>query len=292
MFIADFFNYLTYEKRYSPHTIISYKKDISQYQEFLKLQETDVLSANHQVIRNWMVSMLDNGIEPRSVNRKISALRSLYKFLIKEELLDASPVIKVQTPKAAKKLPAFLEEKNISQLLDSNIFTDDFEGKRDRLVMELFFGTGIRLSEAVALTEAKIDFDNKTIKVLGKRNKERVLPVTPTLLMLIKDYLCLKKENFLDNNLTSLLVTNKGSEIYPKYIYRIVRKYLSLITSHEKKSPHIIRHTFATVLLNNGADINAIKELLGHASLAATQVYTHNSIERIKSIYKQAHPKA
>ncbi len=292
MFIADFFNYLTYEKRYSPHTIVSYKKDIAQYQEFLNLQDADVLSANHHLIRNWIVELMDGGIEARSVNRKISALRSLYKFLIKEELLEVSPVAKVQTPKVAKKLPAFLEEKNVSSLLDSEVFSENFEGMRDRLVMELFFGTGIRLSEAVTLTEDKIDFDNKTIKVLGKRNKERVLPITDTLLVLIKDYLCLKKEQFLGNNLTALLVTNKGTDVYPKYIYRIVQKYLSLITSYEKKSPHIIRHTFATVLLNNGADINAIKELLGHASLAATQVYTHNSIERIKSIYKQAHPKA
>jgi len=292
MFIADFFNYLTYEKRYSPHTIISYKKDIAQYQKFLEIQETDVLSANHQVIRNWIVELLDNGIEPRSVNRKVSALRSLYKFLIKEELMEANPVLKVQAPKVAKKLPAFLEEKNVSQLLDSEVFTNDFEGRRDKLVLELFFGTGMRLSEAVSLTDSKIDFDNKTIKVLGKRNKERILPITNTLLMLIKEYICLKKERFSGNNLPGLLVTNKGLEIYPKYIYRIVQKYLSLITSHEKKSPHIIRHTFATVLLNKGADINAIKELLGHASLAATQVYTHNSIERIKSIYKQAHPKA
>lgn len=292
MFIADFFNYLTYEKRYSLHTIISYKKDVNQYQEFLKNQETDILSANHHIIRDWIVEMLTQGIEPRSINRKISTLRSLYKFLLKEEILEINPVLKIQAPKAEKKLPSFLEDKKISQLLDSAIFTDDFESKRDKLVLELLFGTGIRLSELTSLTESRIDFSNKTIKVLGKRNKERVLPLTTTLVFLIEEYICLKKNKFSDNNPGTLLVTNKGLDIYPKYVYRIVHKYLSLITTHEKKSPHILRHTFATTLLNHGADINAIKELLGHASLAATQVYTHNSIERIKSIYKQAHPKA
>jgi integrase/recombinase XerC len=292
MFLERFFNYLSYEKRYSPHTLISYKKDISQYLNFLKDSESDYLIANHLVIRSWIVSLISDGLEPRSINRKISSLKSLYKFLIKEGAIEQNPTLKVQSPKVSKKLPAFVEDVKLNELLDRDYFTDDFSGRRDKLIIELLFGTGIRLSELVGLEINKLDLEVKTVKVLGKRNKERILPVTITLTNLLTEYLTMRGKVVTNNNLQALFVTDKGDAIYPKFVYRVVHKYLSLITTQDQKSPHILRHTFATALLNKGADINAIKELLGHASLAATQVYTHNSIERIKSIYKQAHPKA
>jgi integrase/recombinase XerC len=292
MFLERFFNYLSYEKRYSPHTLISYKKDISQYLNFLKDSESDYLIANHLVIRSWIVSLISDGLEPRSINRKISSLKSLYKFLIKEGAIEQNPTLKVQSPKVSKKLPAFVEDVKLNELLDQDYFTDDFSGRRDKLIIELLFGTGIRLSELVGLEINKLDLEVKTVKVLGKRNKERILPVTITLTNLLTEYLTMRGKVVTNNNLQALFVTDKGDAIYPKFVYRVVHKYLSLITTQDQKSPHILRHTFATALLNKGADINAIKELLGHASLAATQVYTHNSIERIKSIYKQAHPKA
>lgn len=291
MFIDRFFNFLQYEKRYSPHTLLSYKNDINQYVNFLSQEiEISFLEATHQHIRSWMVSLLDTGIEPRTIARKISALRSFYKFLIKEEALVANPVLKVQVPKIAKRLPGFIEQEKIITLLDHHMVADDFSSLRDQLIIEMLFGTGIRLSELIGIKIKDISIESKTVKVLGKRNKERIIPITTTLLNLIVKYLDQRKINY--NNSDHLIVTNKGLGVYPKFIYRKVNQYLSLVTAQEKRSPHVLRHSFATSLLNQGADINAIKELLGHSSLAATQVYTHNSIERIKLIYKQAHPKA
>lgn len=291
MFIDRFFNFLQYEKRYSPHTLLSYKNDINQYVNFLSQEiEISFLEATHQHIRSWMVSLLDTGIEPRTIARKISALRSFYKFLIKEEALVANPVLKVQIPKIAKRLPGFIEQEKIITLLDHHMVADDFSSLRDQLIIEMLFGTGIRLSELTGIRIKDISIESKTVKVLGKRNKERIIPITTTLLNLIIKYLDQRKINY--NNSDHLIVTNKGLGVYPKFIYRKVNQYLSLVTAQEKRSPHVLRHSFATSLLNQGADINAIKELLGHSSLAATQVYTHNSIERIKLIYKQAHPKA
>lgn len=291
MFIDRFFNFLQYEKRYSPHTLLSYKNDIGQFINFLDLEiKVNYLDASHQHIRSWMVSLLDAGIEPRTIARKISTLRSFYKFLIKEEALLVNPVLKVQLPKIAKRLPGFIEEGKIITLLDQHMVAEDFSGLRDLLIVEILFGTGIRLSELTGLKIKDVSLVSKTIKVLGKRNKERIIPIPTTLFNLIIKYLEQRKKNY--NNSDYLIVTDKGLVVYPQFIYRKVHKYLSLITTQEKKSPHVLRHSFATSLLNQGADINAIKELLGHASLAATQVYTHNSIERIKLIYKQAHPKA
>lgn len=292
MFIERFFNYLEYEKRYSPHTLIAYKNDISQYLVFLNSLEADFLEVNHQQIRSWVIQLMDDGMDSRTVNRKISTLRAFYKFLIKEEAIAINPTTKVQTPKVSKKLPAFIEESKVSDLLDQDYFSNDFTGLRDKLIIELLFGTGVRLSELLNLELKNIDLDKSVIKVLGKRNKERIIPIHQTLNNLISEYLNTRKSVLENNNLAVLLVTNKGTDVYPKLIYRVVNKYLGLISTQDKKSPHILRHSYATALLNNGADINAIKELLGHASLAATQVYTHNSIERIKTIYKQAHPKA
>ena len=292
MFLEQFIKYLTFEKRYSQHTIIAYKNDIIQYQQHLTSLETEIQLANHQNIRSWIIDLMDNSLDAKSINRKISTLRSFYKFLQKEKVITDNPVQKVLAPKTAKKLPVFITDDKLTTLLDSNSFSDDFEGLRDKLVLELLFGTGIRLSELLGLKTSNVYLNEKTIKVLGKRNKERIIPINLTLTNLLNHYIVEKNNQEYSNNLEVLIVTNTGAKGYPKLIYRIVQKYLSLISTQEKKSPHILRHSFATSLLNKGADINAIKDLLGHANLAATQIYTHNSIERLKSIYKQAHPKA
>lgn len=292
MFLEQFIKYLTFEKRYSQHTIIAYKNDIIQYQQHLTSLETEIQLANHQNIRSWIIDLMDNSLDAKSINRKISTLRSFYKFLQKEKVITDNPVQKVLAPKTAKKLPVFITDDKLTTLLDSNSFSDDFEGLRDKLVLELLFGTGIRLSELLGLKTNNVYLNEKTIKVLGKRNKERIIPINLTLTNLLNHYIVEKNNQEYSNNSEVLIVTNTGAKGYPKLIYRIVQKYLSLISTQEKKSPHILRHSFATSLLNKGADINAIKDLLGHANLAATQIYTHNSIERLKSIYKQAHPKA
>ena len=292
MFLEQFIKYLTFEKRYSQHTIIAYKNDIIQYQQHLTSLETEIQLANHQNIRSWIIDLMDNSLDAKSINRKISTLRSFYKFLQKEKVITDNPVQKVLAPKTAKKLPVFITDDKLTTLLDSNSFSDDFEGLRDKLVLELLFGTGIRLSELLGLKTSNVYLNEKTIKVLGKRNKERIIPINLTLTNLLNHYIVEKNNQEYSNNPEVLIVTNTGAKGYPKLIYRIVQKYLSLISTQEKKSPHILRHSFATSLLNKGADINAIKDLLGHANLAATQIYTHNSIERLKSIYKQAHPKA
>ena len=292
MFLEQFIKYLTFEKRYSQHTVIAYKNDIIQFQAHLTSLQTEIQLANHQNIRSWIVHLMDDNLDAKSINRKISTLRSFYKFLQKEKVITDNPVQKVLGPKTAKKLPVFITDDKLTTLLDSNAFNDDFEGLRDKLILELLFGTGIRLNELLALKTSNVYLIEKTIKVLGKRNKERIIPINLTLTNLLSHYIVEKNKQDHSNNYEVLIVTNKGAKGYPKLIYRVVQKYLSLITTQEKKSPHILRHSFATSLLNKGADINAIKDLLGHANLAATQIYTHNSIERLKSIYKQAHPKA
>ncbi|PTQ99378.1 integrase/recombinase XerC [Mucilaginibacter yixingensis] len=295
MFLERFIQYIQYEKRYSKHTVAAYQNDLEQFfahaghPDHPVNQPSDV---THHHIRNWVVSMMDDKLAARSINRKISVLRKYFKFLMKEGLAEGNPAAKVQTPKVPKQLPVIVEDEKLSKLLDSPVFTSDFKGTRDRLVMELLFGTGIRLSELIGLTENSIDLYEGTIKVLGKRNKERIIPINKELKRALAEYGELKKNKNFDNNSLMLIVTNKGAEAYPKMIYLIVRRYLSEISTQEKKSPHVLRHTFATSLLNKGADLNAIKELLGHANLSATQIYTHNSVERLKSIYKQAHPKA
>ncbi|MFC5282909.1 tyrosine-type recombinase/integrase [Pedobacter alpinus] len=292
MVLEGFLKYLQYEKRYSSHTITAYKTDISQYQEFLEKSELQFQEANHKDIRLWVVSLMDNHLDAKSVNRKISSIRSFYKFSLKEGLITENPVLKVLSPKVSKKLPVFISDDKINYLLDEVDFTNDFSGIRDKLIIELLFATGIRLSELLNLKCNDVFLAEKTIKVLGKRNKERIIPLNNTVLHLFSDYLKLRETQQLCVDDGVLFLTDKGEKAYPKLIYRVVQKYLSFISTQSKKSPHILRHSFATSLLNKGADINAIKDLLGHANLAATQVYTHNSIERLKSIYKQAHPKA
>jgi integrase/recombinase XerC len=292
MFLEQFLKYLKFQKRYSQHTITAYNNDITQFSTFLTSLSQNYSTANHQSVRDWVVNLMDDGLEAKSVNRKISSLRSFYKYLLKEDIIIKNPVAKVQTPKVAKKLPSFVSDDKLSLLLDNSVFTNEFESIRDKLILELLFGTGIRLNELLQLRLGDIQLAEKTLKVLGKRNKERIIPIHSTLINSLNNYITLRNEKQFINSSDSLIITNNGNAAYAKFIYRVVHQYLSLITTQDKKSPHVLRHTFATSLLNKGADINAIKDLLGHANLAATQIYTHNSIERLKSIYKQAHPKA
>lgn len=292
MFLERFIQYIQHEKRYSAHTVTAYRHDLEQFYAFLGTS-IQLHEISHHDIRNWVVALMDDKQSPRTVNRKIATLRKYFKFLVQESLIEVNPASRVQTPKIAKQLPVVVEDEKLSHLLDDDgVFTNNFNGQRDKLVIELLFGTGIRLAELLGIRETDYDVSGGTIKVLGKRNKERLVPVNVQLKKMIAEYLQLKKSKFFDNNSLTLVVTNKGADAYPKLIYLIVHKYLSAISTQQKKSPHVLRHTFATTLLNKGADLNAIKELLGHANLSATQIYTHNSVERLKSIYKLAHPKA
>ena len=294
MLLNSFLTYISHEKRYSQHTISSYQTDLGQFETYI--QSTFLLSipeVKHTHIRSYMVDLMESKSSAATINRKISALRSLYKFLLREDKVSQNPMLLVKAPKIPKRLPVFIETQKIDNLLDSSKFFDDsFSSVRDHLVIELLFGTGMRLSELLQLKESDVDAYGGTIKVLGKRNKERIIPINKQLINQLNSYVEAKMVQNFNNNLLNLIVTNTGSAAYPKLIYRIVSSYLGLVSTSDKKSPHVLRHSYATSLLNAGADLNAIKELLGHSSLAATQVYTHNSIERLKTIYKQAHPKA
>lgn len=294
MTVDQFLTYLQHEKRYSPHTVQSYRTDLIQFRDFMlqtfELQLKDVAYIH---VRNFMVWLMEEGAAENSIGRKLSALRSFYKYLVREQIVQSSPMVLVKAPKTPKRLPVFVDDQKLDLLLDSEEFFDgSFSSVRDRLVIEALFGTGMRLAELLALKESDINFYDSNIRVLGKRNKERIVPISKPLEDQLKTYIELKTLQKFDNKTEGLFVTDKGADAYPKLIYRIVQRYLSFISTQDKKSPHVLRHSYATSLLNRGADLNAIKELLGHASLTATQVYTHNSVERLKSIYKQAHPKA
>ena len=288
MQIENFLNYLKFEKRYSDHTLVAYKTDLNQFISFilLEFEIENLKEVSHSIIRSWIANLLDSGISSRSVNRKITTLKSLFKFLLMEDFITENPTQKIVSPKNTKKLPIFLEESKMEDLFKEINFPETFEGKRDKLILDVFYMTGIRLIELINLNVSDIDFQNSTLKVIGKRNKERIIPLPPILLDKLKKF----SENNNINN--TFFVNSEGGKLTPKKVYVIVNKYLSMVSSLEKKSPHVLRHTFATHMLNNGADINAIKEILGHSNLSATQVYTHNTIARLKSIYKQAHPRA
>jgi len=286
----SFFNYLQFEKRYSPHTLISYKSDLEQFTIFCKLEFglINISEADYNLIRAWIVSLANGDLETKSINRKLACLKSYYKFLLKRGLIASNPAQRVKTPKLKKRLPIFVEEKHMVDLLDSIVFPDSFEGARDKLIVELLYGTGMRLAELIGLKENDISFFDSSIKVRGKGNKERIIPMHKQVQLAIENYNKLKSLTFLHQSEADYLIcTDKGEKAYSMMVQRVVKKYLSLVSNAEKK-----RHSFATHMLNRGADLNAIKELLGHSSLAATQVYTHNSLDRLKSVFKQAHPKA
>ena len=293
MLIDRFIRFITYEKRFSQHTITAYVHELELYVNYLETIDMDVASLNHRQARAYLASRLESGLSPVSVNRSLAALRTYYRFLMREGMVAQNPFSLVKALKTPKKLPITVDTSRLSALLDDETaFPETFEGIRDRAVLELLFGTGIRLSELLQIREEHIDFYNSNIRIFGKRSKERMVPLNKSLVELLHDYIRKKNMQRFDNNSTLLIVTKKGKDAYPALIYDIVTRHLSTISTQRKKSPHVLRHTFATTLLDNGADLNAIKELLGHAGLAATQVYTHNSVERLKSIYKQAHPKA
>ncbi|NQY66379.1 MAG: tyrosine-type recombinase/integrase [Flavobacteriales bacterium] len=287
-----FLEYLRVEKRYSERTLVSYGTDLRQFKVYLKdfFETEEITDVNHMMIRSWIVELIENEISTKSVNRKIATLNTYYKFLLKEQKIELNPMLKIIAPKMSKRLPVFVEEKAMEELFEEMEFADDFNGVLDKLVLELFYATGIRLSELINIKRINVDQANSSIKVLGKRNKERIIPINKLLLESIRDFE-LKKGEIEIIDPEYLFVDALGKKLYEKKVYRIVTKYLNMVTTLSKKSPHVLRHTFATHMLNNGADINAIKELLGHANLAATQVYASNSIERLKNVHKQAHPR-
>jgi len=290
--IKSFLRYLQFERRYSQHTITAYAADLDQFSVFLTQQDVAIEKVSYTDIRLWVISLVEDGMNPATVNRKMASLRSFYKFLRKRNEIKHDPSQRLQALKTPKRLPQFVQEKDINALFDNQEFKDDFFGQRDKLILELLYGTGMRRAELLGLTDASINIEKGQIKVLGKRNKERIIPVNSTVTNLISNYKVKRNDHFgsLDNN--SLIVTDKGGASYPMLVYRTVTKYLATVVSLEKKSPHVLRHTYATHLLNNGADLNAVKDLLGHASLAATQIYTHNTLEKLKKVFQQAHPKA
>jgi integrase/recombinase XerC len=292
--IKSFIEYLTYQKRYSPHTIVSYDNDLCGFFDFIELQfgSIKIEEINASFVRSWLATMKESGLESKSLNRKISTLKSFFKYQLKQGIVLTSPMVTIVSPKVKKRLPQFVDEKDIHTLFFYVEFPDNWEGKTHRLLLQLFYNTGMRQAELVNLTESQIDNSNGNIKVLGKGNKERILPVSKDLMILINEYIDGKRINFEQFDRELLLVNGKGKRLYPKYVYNVVRQYLSSVTTVDKKSPHVLRHSFATHLMNNGADLNAVKELLGHSSLAATQIYTHNTIEKLKDVYKKAHPKA
>lgn len=286
----NFLEYIHYEKRCSPHTRTAYAKDLLQFTDYLYTVYGITLATeiSHPLIRSWIASLVEQKITPRSVNRKITTIKTFYKYLLRQDIVLDNPMLKIQSLKTSKKLPVFIEKEKMDVLLDNIDFGNDFEGQRNKLILELFYATGIRLSELINLKQINVDLQLSQLKVLGKRNKERIVPFNNYLNNQIISYLTSKK----NLNDALLFVDKKGNKLYEKFVYRLVNTYLSQVTTVNKKSPHILRHTFATHMLNNGADLNAVKELLGHTSLAATQIYTHNTVEKLKNIYKQAHPKA
>ncbi len=296
MDIELFIKYLRLEKRYSEHTIISYETDLMQFRNFVLTEQKvsiEDYTPDFRNIRSWMVSLSLQKNTSVTINRKLSSLKSYVKFLLKKGLITDDPMAKIISPKNKKRLPEFIQEDQMNKLDNPDVFTNDFSGIRDRFMLELFYNTGMRLSELMNIKHCDLDLMNGTVKILGKRNKERICPINNYTINIYKIYLNSKKESgFTDDKNSFLFVTDKGAKMYGNFVYRKIVHYLGLVSGVDKKSPHVLRHTFATHMLNNGADLNAIKELLGHAGLAATQIYTHNTFEKIKNIYKQAHPRA
>lgn len=291
--VGSFIKYIQFEKRYSPKTVISYQSDLDQFSQFLlkTYDEPQPEVATFPMIRSWIVSLVEQQLDPSSVNRKIACLRSFYKYLLRQEMISKNPMVKVSVLKTQKRLPHFVKETDVVNLLDTTVPENTHVAIRDRLILEFFYGTGMRLSELIGLKDTGINFRDSTVKVLGKRNKERIIPFPESLGELISQYKTIRDKEVVKKEHGNLFVTDQGNALYPILIQRMIKKSLKN-SSVEKKSPHVLRHTYATHLLNKGAEINAVKDLLGHTSLAATQVYTHNSIEKLKKVFDQAHPKA
>jgi len=292
--IQTFLDYVKFEKRYSQHTITAYKNDLEQFFDYLNGQYgvTALNEIAPAFIKSWLASLKEDKMSSKSLNRKISSLKSFFKFQLKSGGITVTPMWSVTSPKISKRLPQFVKETEMKDLFQYLSFPDDWQGKTDRLAISLFYQTGMRLSELVNLKESHIDKDRNSIKVIGKGNKERIIPLNPNLTLEIADYMNSKRTSFEKFDNLYLLVNKEGKKLYTKYVYLHVKKYMAEVTTLAKKSPHILRHSFATHMMNHGADLNAVKELLGHSSLAATQVYTHNTIEKLKDIHKKAHPKA
>ena len=291
--LESFINFLNYEKRYSKHTVKSYTNDISQFQSFVlnQYEIEDICLVQHTHVRSWVVDLMESGVKARSVNRKLSSLKSYFNFLKRSGKLKVNPTSKVIAPKTEQRLPSVIQEEEIRALLDEIVFEENFKGLRDRLVLETLYLTGMRKAELIELKDQDIDFNRKLIKVFGKGKKERLIPVSDTFITLIKTYINARNQHFDLNQFATFFIGNSGNKMYPKFVYNLVKRYLSLVSTSDKRSPHILRHSFATHLSNKGAKLNAIKELLGHSNLSATQIYTHNSIEQLKKVYDKAHPK-
>jgi integrase/recombinase XerC len=294
MYRDQFCKYLEFQKNYSVHTIKSYTSDIDSFHIFCAensfLKDQNEIVTDFKIFRKWIAYLSSNEISSRSINRKLSSLKTYYNFLIREGHIQTNPVNKIVRPKTGKNIPEFISVESMDQMIESEIFDDSFEGIRDKLIIEMLYCTGIRRAELLGVQLNDIDLKNSQIKVTGKRNKQRIIPFPKALINSLNDYL--NKRKSLDSESNHLILTSAGKNAYPKLIYRVVNKYMSFFSSVKKKSPHVLRHSFATHLLNNGADINAVKELLGHANLSATQIYTHNTFEKLNKVYKQAHPRA
>lgn len=290
----SFLEYLKFEKRYSPHTIRSYQDDLTFFFEYLNAEyaELSIKDIKPTFIRSWLAKQKEKGASAKTINRRISTLKSFFKYQLRQEVIEISPMTTIVSPKQSKRLPNYVEQKDTEVLFEHVEFPDNWEGLMNKMILELLYCSGMRLSELISLKETQVDLHKNSLKILGKGNKERIIPFSQEMRTNLEQYLKEKKNQFGDTAVEFLLVNEKGNKLYPKYVQLVVKKYLSLITTIEKKSPHVLRHTFATHLMNNGAELNAVKELLGHSSLAATQIYTHNTIEKLKDIHKKAHPKA
>jgi len=291
--INEFLQYIQYEKNYSSHTVLSYHTDLKQFCNFLKTTESDFKYAEltPEDIQFWVLELMNSNISARSLSRKISTLKSFWHFLLSRNYIQHNPTIKIILPKTIKSLPAFFKNKEMEQILDETFLTEDFESLRNHLIIELFYLTGIRLSELINIKDLDIDFGQGSLRVIGKRNKQRIIPLSSEFISKIEKYIVVRNKE-IDSRDSFLFVLVNGKKLYPEFVYRHIHNKMSQVSNLSKRSPHVLRHTFATTMLNEGADINAVKELLGHSSLAATQIYTHTSFKELSNIYKQAHPRA
>ncbi len=291
---GSFIDYLRFEKHYSQHTVRSYDNDIGQFFSFINMHKgSDKMSdINSTDVRSWMIFMLDKGYSTVTVHRKISSLRTFFRFNMRAGVIKVNPVENIVLPKRQKRLPVFVEEASLDKLLDHYSFGEEYSGVRDRTIIEMLYTTGMRKAELIGLRIDDVDAGNRTVRVLGKRNKERIIPLISSFCDNLTQYIDIRNEHFPDITESWLFLTEKGNKLYDKFVYNTVKRYLDMVTTIEKRSPHVLRHTFATHMLNHGADLNSVKEILGHANLSATQVYTHNTFEKLKKVYKQAHPRA